>query len=51
MLMLACLPNANSRPGYYFHTAESSAGREQKLVLIRLAQVPRSDTFDNPAER
>ena len=45
MLMLAGLPESGSRPGHYFHTAESSGGREQKIVLIRLAQVPQSDTF------
>jgi hypothetical protein len=49
MLVLSSLPNAKNRPGYYFHTAESSAGREQKLVLIRPAQVPRSDTFAGSA--
>ena len=46
MLMLAMLPESACRPGYYFHSAESAAGREQKIVLIRLAQVPQSDTFD-----
>jgi hypothetical protein len=45
MLMLTSLPHVSSRPGHYFHTTQSSAGREQKLVLVRLAQVPRSDTF------
>ncbi len=45
MLMLTGLPDSDSRPGYYFHTAESANGREQKIVLIRLAQVPRSSTF------
>jgi len=50
MLILAGLPDAGCRPGHYFHTAESSVGREQKLVLIRLAQVPQSDTFDNRAD-
>ena len=45
MLMLAGLPDCGCRPGHYFHTAESSGGREQKLVFIRVAQVPNSDTF------
>ncbi|MEX2092190.1 MAG: hypothetical protein WD971_05905 [Pirellulales bacterium] len=49
ILMLAGLPDSGSRPGHYFHTAESSGGREQKIVLIRLAQVPRSDTFAQTA--
>ena len=46
MLILAGLPDAPCRPGHYFHTVESPTGREQKLVLVRLAQVPRSNTFD-----
>ncbi len=45
MLILAGLPDSGCRPGYYFHTADSPGGREQKIVLIRLAQVPQSDTF------
>lgn len=49
MLMLTSLPESGSRPGHYFHTAESSSGREQKVVLIRLAQVPQSDTFAQTA--
>jgi hypothetical protein len=49
MLMLAGLPDSGSRPGHYFHTAESASGREQKIVLIRLAQVPKSDTFAQTA--
>jgi hypothetical protein len=49
MLMLAGLPDSGCRPGHYFHTAESTSGREQKIVLIRLAQVPRSDTFAQTA--
>jgi len=46
MLILAGHPDAGCRPGHYFHTVDSPTGREQKLVLIRLAQIPRSDTFD-----
>jgi hypothetical protein len=49
MLMLTSLPESGSRPGHYFHTAETSAGSEQKVVLIRLAQVPHSDTFAQTA--
>jgi hypothetical protein len=45
MLILTGLKDCSCRPGHYFHTANSAAGREQKVVLIRLAQVPRSDTF------
>jgi hypothetical protein len=49
MLVLMSLPDAESRLGHYFHTVETADGPQQKLVLIRLAQVPRSDTFDIPA--
>jgi hypothetical protein len=45
MLVLAGLPDSGCRPGHYFHTAESAAGREQKIVIIRPAQVLPSDTF------
>ncbi len=50
MLLLMSLPEAGSRLGHYFHTADSVDGRQQKLVLIRLAQVPPSDTFDASAD-
>jgi hypothetical protein len=49
MLVLMNMPNAGSRLGEYFHTVESSGGRQQKLILLRLAQVPPSDTFAAPA--
>ena len=45
MLVLMSLPDAGSRLGHYFHTAESPDGPQQKLILIRLADVPPSDTF------
>jgi hypothetical protein len=45
MLVLMSLPNAGSRLGHYFHTVDSADGPQQKLVLIRLAEVPPSDTF------
>lgn len=44
-LVLMSLPNAGSRLGHYFHTVESSDGTQQKLILIRLADVPPSDSF------
>ena len=47
MLVLMGLPDSGSRLGHYFHTTETASGREQKLVLVRLAQVPASDTFAN----
>jgi hypothetical protein len=45
MLLLMSLPDAGSRLGNYFHTVDSPDGRQQKLILIRLAEVPPSDTF------
>lgn len=45
MLILTSLPDAASRLGHYFHTAETASGRQQKLILVRLAQVPPSETF------
>jgi hypothetical protein len=44
-LVLMSLPNAGSRLGHYFHTVDSTDGPQQKLILIRLAEVPASDTF------
>jgi hypothetical protein len=46
MLVLVSLPDAGSRLGHYFHTVDTSNGPQQKLILIRLAEVPPSDTFD-----
>ena len=45
MLVLMSLPHSGSRLGHYFHTANSPNGPQQKLILIRLAEVPPSDTF------
>jgi hypothetical protein len=45
MLVLMGLPDAGSRLGQYFHTTSSPEGPQQKLILIRLAGVPASDTF------
>jgi hypothetical protein len=45
MLVLMSLPDSGSRLGHYFHTVDSSDGPQQKLILIRLAEVPSSDTF------
>ena len=50
MLVLTSLPDAGGRLGHYFHTVDSTDGPEQKLVLIRLAEVPPSDTFANTAD-
>jgi hypothetical protein len=45
MLVLMGLPDAGSRLGHYFHTTNSPEGPQQKLILIRLAGVPPSNTF------
>jgi hypothetical protein len=44
------LPDAGSRLGHFFHTVESSDGTQQKLILIRLADVPPSDSFADTAK-
>ena len=49
MLILTSLPDAGSQLGHYFHTVDSADGPQQKLILIRLAEMPPSNTFDNPA--
>jgi hypothetical protein len=45
LLVLMSLPDAGSLLGEYFHTAEGAEGRQQKLILLRLAEMPPSDTF------
>jgi hypothetical protein len=45
MLVLMSMPDARSRLADYFHMVDSSEGRQPKLILIRLAEVPMSDTF------
>jgi hypothetical protein len=45
MLVLLGLNDSGSRLGHYFHTVESTDGPQQKLILIRLAEVPPSDLF------
>jgi hypothetical protein len=49
MLVLMSTPDSASRLGHYFHTAEGTRGHQQKLVLVRLAQVPKSDAFESVA--
>jgi hypothetical protein len=49
MLVLMSMPDAGSRLGHYFHTVDSAYGPQQKLILIRLAEVPPSDTFADTA--
>jgi hypothetical protein len=45
MLVIMGLPDAGSRLGHIFHMVDSSDGPQQKLILIRLADVPQSDAF------
>ncbi len=49
MLLLMSLPDSGSRLGECFHTVDAVEGRRHKLVLVRLAEVPRSNAFDAPA--
>ncbi len=44
-LVLMSRPNSGSRLGDCFHTVDSTDGPQHKLILIRLAEVPTSDTF------
>jgi hypothetical protein len=45
MLVLMSRPDSGRRLGQYFHTLDTANGHQQRLVLIRLAEVPPSDTF------
>jgi len=49
-LVLMSLPDAGSRLGHFFHNVESSDGTQQKLILIRLADVPPSDSYAENAK-
>lgn len=49
MLVLMSMPDAGSRLGHYFHTVDTADGPQQKLILIRLAEMPQSDTFADGA--
>ncbi|HEX3599007.1 MAG TPA: hypothetical protein VHU84_02620 [Lacipirellulaceae bacterium] len=49
MLVLMSMHDAGSRLGHYFHTVDSPDGTQQKLILIRLAEVPSSNTFSDSA--
>jgi hypothetical protein len=50
LLVIMGLRNAGSRLGHYFHTVDSSDGPQQKMILIRLAEVPQSDAFASLTE-
>jgi hypothetical protein len=45
MLVLMSLPDAGCRLGHYFHTVDAADGTQQKLILIRPAEVPPSGMF------
>ena len=45
MLVLTSLPDRPGSLGHYFFTDESSRGQEQKMLIVRLPQVPPSDLF------
>jgi hypothetical protein len=45
MLVLMSMPDASGRLGHYFHTVDSADGPQQKLILVRLADVPPIDMF------
>jgi hypothetical protein len=45
MLVLMSRPEASSRLGQYFHTVDAGEGRQQKLILVRVAQVPQGNAF------
>ena len=49
MLVLMSMPDSGSSLGHYFHTVDSADGPQQKLILIRLAEVPPSNTFNDSA--
>jgi hypothetical protein len=50
MLVLMSMPDSGSSLGHYFHTVDSADGPQQKLILIRLAEVPPSNTFSDSAK-
>ena len=45
MLVMMGRPDATGKLGDYFHSVDVAAGRQQKLIVIRLAQVPQSQSF------
>ncbi len=50
MLVITCLPDRRGSIGHYFFSDDSPRGREQKMLIIRLAQVPPSDLFADDAQ-
>ncbi len=49
MLVLTALPNRPGSLGHHFFSDESLQGEVQKMLIIRLAQVPPSDLFSAEA--
>jgi len=45
MLVMMGRPDARGKLGDYFHSVDVAAGHQQKLIVIRLAQVPQSQSF------
>ena len=45
MLVVSCLPSSQGSLGYHFFTDDSPDGREQKLLVVRLAQLPPQEPF------
>jgi hypothetical protein len=45
MFIVLGLPDAAGRLGHYFHTVETATGLEQKAVVIRLTDGPKSEVF------
>ncbi len=43
LLIVGCLPEARGSLGYTFHTSDVQGRLEQKLILVRLLQVPPSE--------
>jgi hypothetical protein len=45
MLVLMAMPESRSRLGQYFHTANAAGIHQEKLILIRLADIPPGNDF------
>ena len=45
MLVMMGRPDAGGKLGAYFHSVDVATAHQQKLIVIRLAQVPQSQSF------
>lgn len=45
MLLLSCIPDASGSLGFRFFTEDTVDERFQKLLLVRIAETPRRETF------